>query len=80
MWWNYKLFTIWHGQIKKNIDAHNCRYLSIYQSIFIKHLKAIKNIIQGIMLLGVVFDMAVVYYAKDVNIFDEEDKSEKELR
>ena len=51
-----------------------------HQSIYIKHLKAIKNIIQGIMLLGVVFDMAVVYYAKDVNIFDEEDKSEKELR
>ena len=77
MWWNYKLFTIWHRQIKKNIDAHDCRYPSIYIN---KALKAIKNIIQGIMLLGVVFDMAVVYYAKDVKIFDEEEKSEKELR
>ena len=31
----------------------------------------------GIMMVGVLFDMAVVYYAKDLNLFDD-DKTESE--
>lgn len=34
--------------------------------------------LKGIMFLGVLFDAAVVYYAKDLKIFDDEEKNQSE--
>ena len=70
VWGDNQLLAVRHGQAQTGTHAHHSRYGGEHGG----QGQVCTDLYPGIMALGVVFDMAVVYYAKDLQIFDVDEK------